>query len=1434
RIYGGGGSDVLIGGDGEDYIWGGALVGREYLEYSGYYLPFVYDEAGDTNTIVGGAGTDRLPGGRHSDHINGGTENDFLWGGTGSDIIEGGDNHDTIYGDSNMEWRLFEQDNQLLVRKQNAWAEGIDVDYEYSDILSGGEGDDTLWGEQGDDTLFGGSGDDLLHGDRSAHTFYEENWGGTTSALEDQYHGNDFLYGGAGTDFLWGNAGDDFLSGGTGTDVLDGGVGDDIYHYSRGDDFNIVTDEAGEHTFLFTDVSAADLVIKHVPDPNIPGQKWVLVGVSGSSGGVQIAKSQWDNVKIAVGTADALVERSSIDTRYFSQYSGEVAAIAGVYGITEAQRDALFQINDDSGNVPQFNLSADIEEGVVRPIESVGSSKVQLTFSTSAFGPMLDFDIVISESLLDNVTLDGDTGLSYVGFAGDIDGTDGDDRVVGSEGQDAIVAGTGNDVLVGAGGADFLEGGLGFDTYVFSSGDGTDTVSDIFGDTRLEFEDVNPADLALYFADNTHSNFRIEYSPTDYFTTEDGIDIDRITDVLIDGQPAPLIIRSDLVNAVLTGTSGDNVFEAGLGSDHILADGSGSDVYRFASGDGSDLISLGFALGVVRGPMGEIRFQDASSAEALSFDYSNSRINIGYGAGDQITVEQNWVRDSFDNALLYVSLTSETSFDWMPEIQSNPIGDTYGSFGSDRIMANDSFSFIVPGYGDDIIEGGDGEDTVYLDRLYFDKSYGGIGHKDIRGGKGADIVYTPLAQGLTFRFGQGDGQDTISYNWSTTYDYELSGTGVAPYDIAIASPTELLFTAYGDDRIVFDDGIALSDLSYVRFDDNLQISINGGADRIRIENFFVTNPVSEAPNFGEVDAGGPVVSSLEALYARGELPENPLREIVVEGQAYDLPTLLIDNLEVLDGPPPTVFLGTDEFDEVYYEDEGDFEIYTFGDYDDIEIYGGTHYIDSGSGNDYLYLAADTTVFTRSGNDTVYIESGQNTVDLGSGDDTFEVDAGINTVVLGKGSDRVYTYGGDSTIVFGEAEASDESNFAFISADSGTASVRIADDLSLNDIEIERANLGIPVPGFDYDILKLTVTVTGESLYVIGTTGGSLNSPPTSFVQGSAIAELTFSDNQTLSGAQLWEIAGFGAGETIEGTAANDLLVGTHGNDTLSAYSGEDVVYGLGGDDLIEGGDQADTIDPGTGDDIVFGGAGDDVFLVSGTDLGDDYFNGGEGYDTILGAEGADTLRFTNLYASDSIEEIDLTLDIESYNLVNQLHGTADDNHLDFSNVNLKNVFVISGGDGDDTIYGTDAGFDLILGGAGNDEIHSGSGNDAYWFAWGVGVDTYYHNDLDGNGADHLALFWMNYDQIWLTQENDDLIIDRIGTDDRAIFKDWYVGEQHKLGEIRDASVAASAAGIETLVEAMAMFDVSTGQGEVIPGYVADALAPTMASVWQPL
>jgi Ca2+-binding RTX toxin-like protein len=222
------------------------------------------------------------------------------------------------------------------------------------------------------------------------------------------------------------------------------------------------------------------------------------------------------------------------------------------------------------------------------------------------------------------------------------------------------------------------------------------------------------------------------------------------------------------------------------------------------------------------------------------------------------------------------------------------------------------------------------------------------------------------------------------------------------------------------------------------------------------------------------------------------------------------------------------------------------------------------------------------------------------------------------------------------------------------------------------------------------------------------------------------------------------IYGNGGNDTINGGDGNDLLFGGDGNDAIYGGKGNDTIYGDDGDDLLDG---------GVGDDILKGGSGNDTYV----------FAKGYGSDTIIDADGLNTLRFKGLNPTDILVngtgDSDVTITIKGTNdtlvIKDFRKGEEYANYdLEFDGVKMhvtdkgspfRHIF---GGNGDDvlkavvddSIMHAFGGNDTVYGSDGNDVIYGNEGNDAIYA--GIGDDIVYGGDgndiLDGGkGSDFL-------------------------------------------------------------------------------------------------
>jgi len=153
---------------------------------------------------------------------------------------------------------------------------------------------------------------------------------------------------------------------------------------------------------------------------------------------------------------------------------------------------------------------------------------------------------------LGNDTINGDSGNDIIfGYDGDdrlnggigndsVHGGNGNDTLWGESGDDRLNGGDGNDVLFGGQGTDYLVGGKGADTYVFSLGEGKDTITDNVGEhNALQFgQNISVNDLHIDAITDVRGNIdwkiTIKGSEGDSITINDQFVSSNTNDAVID------------------------------------------------------------------------------------------------------------------------------------------------------------------------------------------------------------------------------------------------------------------------------------------------------------------------------------------------------------------------------------------------------------------------------------------------------------------------------------------------------------------------------------------------------------------------------------------------------------------------------------------------------------------------------------------------------------------------------------------------------------------------------------------------------------------------------------------------------------------------------------------------------------------------------------
>ena len=462
--------------------------------------------------------------------------------------------------------------------------------------------------------------------------------------------------------------------------------------------------------------------------------------------------------------------------------------------------------------------------------------------------------------------------------------------------------------------------------------------------------------------------------------------------------------------------------------------------------------------------------------------------------------------------------------------------------------------------------------------------------------------------------------------------------------------------------------------------------------------------------------------------------------------------------------------------------------------DTLYAYSGDfHMLNGGSDNDKIYIVDDGTKSSThnmamggQGDDSLYVKNGgqghilrgndgddylwvdgdNNTLDGGAGVDTLVVKNGTGNYLFGDEGDDILKGGvgeenfegglGDDTLTGGKGN----DTFMYRDGDGNdtiTDFTKGQDRLWIVDGEITATEL---VNG-DRDV-RFTIGDGSVTLTNYGAKAASLEDSRGSY---------------TASGANISLGANF-AGEmdasvflkdvkAINGKATSiGVTLKANDNDsTLTGGSGDDTLYGGAGNDTLLGGAGGDYLNGGAGDDTLTGGSGYDTFAYGksrGNDIITDYTKGqdvlyvtdgtvksaalvnadqdvvysvGSGTVTVKNvgkkaveiedSRGGFTASATNIALKAGFAgEMDATTFLPTVEFIN---GKAATESVTLKGNGLDNT--LTGGKGSDTLTGG-AGNDTLVGGAGDDYLYGGQGDDT--LTGGSGKDTFAYGKSQGN------------------------------------------------------------------------------------------------------
>ena len=1171
-IYSGNGADVVLGGDGNDYLNAST---KDDVSTAGEDMvrDIVFGDSGIA-TFATGSGTSVLIRAEGIEPATGGQ--DTIYAENGDNVIIAGRSEDTVFTGT---------DNDIILGDHGSVDYSAGLVINSTDAVAGSGGIDTILDTAGDNLILGGTAgdfittgadDDIILGDHGIVTY---DGSGNLSAITS-------------TEFT--DGGVDTITDADGNDIVIAGLGDDTVDVSEG--ANIVIGDNGFVQYNGADGDPLTLDVVQTIAPEFGGGDDTITSGSGNDvliGGDDdtLFGDKGDTI-ITIG-GDNIVLGDNGQIRWHSGQLDKIESTEPDQGgddvITTGVGNDTIVAGFGADEVDAFDGNNIVigDSGFIDYTESTGALEL---ITTSTVDPSLGGDDTITTGINDDIviggaasdTIDagigdnivqGDNGfIDYVGVDGDASDIDVISTTDPNEGgADTITSGSGNDFILGGTAGDTINAGAGNDL--------------VFGDHgKLEAQDHTIDDVLVsggVFARALPLSG--PYSTISQIAAFSGLE-DPFVFTSIDTQ-----VSDDGGNDTIYGEDGEDIILGGQGDDTIYAGSEDDDViggHNVAGGhDGDDSIDGGSGDDVIVGDNASVlRRGDALSPHArvlsdnviyddddvvqITADHQNNPTGVEVRdivlLDHSLTIQRNspelygddYIAGGSDDDVIFGQLGDDViqgdgsidlDNDGIADIGNQRVGVVRNADGT--LTVNSSIEAGTD--GDDRIEGNGGNDVIF----------GNLGQDDIIGGSSALF-------GLDSAEARPDGEDLIFGGAGTDLERNNLGDesteGHAQDSDVIAGDNANIYRLIGTNGV---DGGAYLEFNY-DYDQRL-IFEDRGTERI----------IVRAVDLIDYTPGGS-----DYLFTAQEAENDQGSDDELHGESGD---------------------------DFIYGQVGDDVLFGEGQDDDLIGGYGNDWISGGTGADGI-LGDDGRIYTSrneekaNNNDTALseplygiakLEDVNLTIDTPGGvqEAVINVDGALKKTVnltpfaLGIGIDPNYNplhaddilYGGlgDDSIHGGAGD--DAMSGAEALSEFYAAPINPGDVLGYG--STERSNEFAAYDEFN-PFRKVLIDANGEST------------------------------DDVVNGSQF--LLNFDALDPTVASDGDDVLFGDLGNDWIVGGTGRDHLYGGWGDDLLNADDNHDSTDDGDGilevedlandisddhpsyNDIAFGGAGRDILLAN--------------------------------------------------------------------------------------------------------------------------------------------------------------------------------------------------------------------------------------------